>query len=80
VILNQPLDKTQTVDVTLLDPLARYERVTVQFAEGDPAAGGSSRSIELKGNNARASWSFRPDRADKRDYRYKTTYFPISRR
>jgi hypothetical protein len=49
--------------------------VNVQFAEGDPAAGGSSRAIDLKGNNARASWSFRPDSADKRDYRYRTTYF-----
>lgn len=75
IILNQPLDKTQTVDVTLLDPLSRYERVNVQFAEGDPAAGGSTRAFDLKGNNARASWSFRPDHVDQRDYRYRTTYF-----
>ena len=72
IVLNQPLDKTQKVDVTLLDPLSRYERVTVQLTESD---GAPVKSLDLKGNNARASWSFRPKDLAKRTYRYRATYF-----
>jgi hypothetical protein len=74
VIVNQPPDSTHTVDVTLLDPLGRYEKVTVQFAKGGDDEPATDRTIELVGNAAHGSWSFRPEGGN-REYRYRPTYF-----
>lgn len=68
VIINQPADSTHTVDVTLLDPMARFRNVRVQFARGE-----DEDSLELSGDRSRASWSFRPE-DDNRSYRYRVTY------
>ncbi|MFO0637020.1 MAG: hypothetical protein U0168_29670 [Nannocystaceae bacterium] len=71
VLVNQPPSSVKTVTAILADPLSRYEKVTLQFAR---AGGDTDRSLELKGDLAKATWAFRPE-GNARGYRYRVTYF-----
>ncbi len=72
LLVNQPPNSTKTVTAILADPLSRYEKVTLQFAR--PGAD-TDRSFEIKGDLAKATWSFRPGTEPTRGYRYRITYF-----
>lgn len=72
-IVNQPPERTTLVNLTLADPMRRYERIAVQLARADADGGETVRT--LGGSAPTASWSFRRRTPTDTSYRYRSTAF-----
>ncbi|MFO0648809.1 MAG: hypothetical protein U0326_21390 [Polyangiales bacterium] len=72
VVLNQPLDRTFVLDLTLQDPLDRYARISASVFTNDPT---TARPITLTGNGATGTYSFRRVEAQSPRWRAKVTRF-----
>lgn len=75
LLVNQPPSSIKSVTTVLADPLGRYEKVVVQLAKGGTGEPETDRALELRGDLAKETWSFRPSSPADRRFRYKVTYF-----
>ena len=72
-IINQPPERTTLVNMTLADPMQRYDRIAVQLAQVQADAQEVVRTIS--GSAPTSSWSFRRHAPTDKSYRYRTTSF-----
>lgn len=74
-VINQPPDSATVVNLSLADPLRRYDKVVVQLSragDGDPQV---LRTVTLNAQNPGSSWSFRRKTDADKAFRYQSTGF-----
>ncbi len=79
IVLNQPPSRAVAVNASLVDPLGRISKVTLELVYLPPEGGGEqSEMIELVGEGASATWTLHRAADDDRPrYRYRQTVFRI---